>query len=186
MTIKRTVIAIANMCETYLDCVTKAIITLRHDSKYKVSQQNRMSCFCFVMINLQNNTSICLFCTSFRFGLLKGFRNKHFQTFPKRYCHYHTVKSTVRRMSTPVLISFSTWVNTIFFQYMDCTAIFDMTVHPFLTLHDAETSVLWETWCIVTNMANDSFVSKSSCKTRGFHPKGIRIMNLSLSRHFWG
>ena len=25
---------------------------------------------------------------------------------------------------------------------MDCTAISDITVHPFLTLHDAETSVL--------------------------------------------
>ena len=27
------------------------------------------------------------------------------------------------------------------FLFMDCTAISDMTVHPFLTLHDAETSV---------------------------------------------
>ena len=28
--------------------------------------------------------------------------------------HHHTVKSTVRRMNTPVLVSFSTWVHTIF------------------------------------------------------------------------
>ena len=30
------------------------------------------------------------------------------------------------------------------FLFMDCTAISDMTVLPFLTLHDAETSVLWK------------------------------------------
>ena len=31
------------------------------------------------------------------------------------------------------------------FLFMDYTAISDMTVYPFLTLHDAETSVLWKT-----------------------------------------
>ena len=30
------------------------------------------------------------------------------------FMHIHTVKSTVRRMNTPVMISFSTWVHTIF------------------------------------------------------------------------
>ena len=30
------------------------------------------------------------------------------------YKHSHTVKSTVRKMNTPVLIPFSTWVHTIF------------------------------------------------------------------------
>ena len=31
------------------------------------------------------------------------------------------------------------------FLFMDCNAISDMTVHPFLTLRVAETSVLWKT-----------------------------------------
>ena len=43
------------------------------------------------------------------------------------------------------------------FLFMDCTAISDMTVQPFLTLHDAETSVLWKTKHILTNTARDSF-----------------------------
>ena len=45
-----------------------------------------------------------------------------------------TVKSTVRRMNTPVLISFSTWVHTIFpvyglycYFWHDCTPVSDST-----------------------------------------------------------
>ena len=54
----------------------------------------------------------------------------------------HTVKSTVRKMNTPVLISSFHLRAHYVFLFMDCTAISDMTVHPSLTLRVAETSVL--------------------------------------------
>ena len=57
----------------------------------------------------------------------------------------HTVKSTVQKMNTPVLIPFRTWVHTIFSCLWTVLPFLTWLYTRFLTLHDAETSVLWKT-----------------------------------------
>ena len=54
----------------------------------------------------------------------------------------HTVKSENKHTRVDIFFHVS---SHYIFLFMDCTAISDMTVHPFLTQHDAETSVLWKT-----------------------------------------
>ena len=76
-----------------------------------------------------------------------GFES-HCQLVPYKWnqaWHSHTVKSTVRRMNTPVLISFSTWVHTIFsclwtvllfltWQYT-LFWLYNMHKHPYIEKH---------------------------------------------------